>query len=146
VFGLSALRVFVISFQRTKLPNVRNNRTDRGLTMSEYTNSAPATLDVSSTMFGIAPVQFSLTDAPIEGAGSVATTWAGVYEGDIWYHSIQDMSGKRYKLDCCLENGKLVVKFLDPTDSMKERMVFQCNSIVSPNHGQTTFSGIVQFS
>lgn len=113
--------------------------------MGEYSKNAQATLEISSTMFGIAPIQFSMADAPIEGAGSVATMWAGMYEGKIWYHSLQDMSGKRYKLECYLDSGRLVMKFLDPQRDWNESMIFCCEAIISPNHGETKFSGIIKF-
>ena len=91
---------------------------------------------------------------PISAIGSVASISTGKYKGTVHYNSMEDLSGKKYRLECSMSPGGTVeIKFLQPPDpSIKIIFHGEDTSNTSANQPQvqlappTQFLGLLNFN
>lgn len=81
-----------------------------------------------------------MTDTPIAGTGSIINTSPGKYSGTLYYEDLEDLSHKRYLLNCVVEDNQLKVLFIQPETSITKGMF-----VSGMTERNRQFDGIIQF-
>ncbi|CAN6606580.1 hypothetical protein TRVA0_003S01684 [Trichomonascus vanleenenianus] len=88
-------------------------------------------------------MELSLLETPIHGTGSISIVADGHYEGKLSYNSMEELSDKKYQVECSTETGRLEIVFRQPPDQAV-RLVFHGNNQWQTQAGR--YRGIFHFS